>query len=393
MPKAPTAIPRQTWRPLVVCPNAAMGARIRAALAEQGLEDAAFMADYPGPGVIPGAAAQHGSNICFLDIASNPDQSLPLIPEVARAMPLVALNPHKDADLILYCVRLGACEFLSDPTPEEVRALLERLERSQETPETRKAASVFCVLPGKPGAGASTLATYLAIELRRGGMARVLLVDTDVVSGTVAFLLKLKPAFHLGDAIRDWNRMDEDLWARLATPCQGVDVLPAPEDPSTRLEIEPGEAVGLLSFWRKQYDAIVVDVGGVHAAGSEFAGFADAVILAASNDMVGINATRRARECLEKGGLEAARIKLVATRYSASAGLKREGLETALKTQLYALLPEDAETVQAALLDGKPPAVGSQLARGIQSLAGKLAGKAPAVRKRPSFFGLLNGRG
>ena len=369
-----------------------MALRVRAALAEQGLEDIACLPQYPGSGAIAGFAEQHGCNICFLDIATNPEQALMLIPEAARALQVVALNPRKDADLILYCLRLGACEFLSEPTADEFRALLERLGRALEPAESQKPCTVFCVLPGKAGAGASTLATYLALDMRRSGVSKVLLVDTDAVTSSVAFLLKLKAAFHLGDAVRDWNRMDVDLWARMAVPFHGVDVLPSPEDPSTRLEMPPRTAAGLLSFWRRHYEAILLDVGGVQAPGAEFAAMADEVLLVTTNELAALHATRRSRECLEKGSVDLTRLKLVVTRYSSSNGLNREGLEAALKAQAYALLPDDGDAVQAALLDGKPLAPGSALGRGIHTLAERLQGKGQAVRKRSSFFGLLPSR-
>ena len=160
MSRPPTSDLRNGWKPLLVCPNSQMALRVRAALAEQGLEDVACLPQFPGSGAIAGFAEQHGCNICFLDIATNPELALMLIPEAARALQVVALNPRKDADLILYCLRLGACEFLSEPTAEEFRALLERLGRALEPAQSQKPCTVFCVMPGKAGAGASTLATY-----------------------------------------------------------------------------------------------------------------------------------------------------------------------------------------------------------------------------------------
>jgi pilus assembly protein CpaE len=383
---------RPAWKPLVICPNQAMAARVRSALAEQGLEDVSFLPQYPAAGIIAGFAAQHGSNICFLDIASDPERALLLIPEAARSLQVVALNPRKDADIILYCLRLGACEFLSEPTGEEIRNLLDRLGRNLEPAAAAKPCLACCVMPGKPGSGASTLATCLAVELKRCGASKVLLVDADAAAATVSFLLKLKPAFHLGDAVRDWNRMDEDLWVRLAAHSHGVDVLPAPDDPGIRVEIQPRAAMELLAFWRQHYEAIVVDVAATHAPGEEFAALADEVLLATSNDLAALHATRRAREWLEKNSVDSTRLKLLVTRYTPSAGLKRDEVESALKAQPYAVLPHDWDAVQSALLDGRPVAPGSPFGRAVHSLAEKLLGKQPAAGKRSSFFGLLSAR-
>jgi len=381
------------WKPLLICPNAPLALRVRATLNELGLEDIHYLSQYPRTGAIAGVVAQHGSNVCFLELASHAEQALGLIPEAAATLPVVVLNPQKDADLILRCLRLGACEFLSDPSLEQVRDVLERLERQHSPAEPQRNSVAYCVIPGKPGSGASTIATYLAIEMKRAGVSKVLLVDTDPVSGSIAFLLKLKPAFHLGDAIRDWSRMELDLWARLALPCQGIDILPAPENPATRLEIDPRAAVGLLAFWRKHYDAILLDVPWAHAGGSEFAPLADSVLVVTTNELGALHATRRSLECLGGGMVDPARIKLVVNRYGLAFGLKREAVETALKMEPYALLRNDWDAVQTALLEGKPLPPGSPLAVGVRTLGERLLGKEKTIKKRAAFFGLLPARG
>src|SRR5262249_23978388 len=152
--------------------------------------------------------SRYGSNVCFLDVAADPEDALPLITEAAREVPVVAINPRNDADLILRCLRRGASEFLSDPSNEQVTGVLERLERLRAPVNQTRAGTVYAVIPGKAGCGASTLATYLAIEWKRSGLGRVLLVDTDFTTGSIAFLLKLKAGFHLGDAVRDCDRLD-----------------------------------------------------------------------------------------------------------------------------------------------------------------------------------------
>ncbi len=367
-----------------------MAGRIRSAFAEQGLDDGYFLAQYPPSGAMSGLHSQHGCNICFLDTMSDPDRAMLLIAEAARSLQVVALNPRKDADLILQCLRLGACEFLSDPSTEEVKRLLERLSRHLEPTESTNPSTVICVMPGKPGCGASTLATYLAIEMKRCGMRRVLLVDTDPISSSVSFLLKLKPAFHLGDAIRDWNRMDDDLWARLAVTCHGIDILPAPEDPTIRVEIQPRAALGLLSFWRKHYDAVLLDVAGAHSAGCEFAPIADHVLLVTSNELAALHAARRSMHCLEKNTVDAGRRRLVVTRYTPAIGLKREGIEAALKATPFAYLGNDWDAVQRALVDGRPVDADSNFGRSVRSLAERLMGTEKPGKKRAGLLGLLS---
>ena len=69
--------------------------------------------------------------------------------------------------------------------------------------------------------------------MRAGGEAKVLLVDADPLTASIGFMLKLKSEFHLGDVLRDWKRMDEDLWTRLTVAVCGMDVILAPESPTS----------------------------------------------------------------------------------------------------------------------------------------------------------------
>jgi len=119
------------WRPLVVCPQIEIAGQLRSALRELGIADARHVAEYPPAGTIVALAARHGCNICFLDVASDEELALRLVSEAAAAMPVVALNLRDDADLILRCLRRGACEFLSHPVAEPVRTLFERLVRGR----------------------------------------------------------------------------------------------------------------------------------------------------------------------------------------------------------------------------------------------------------------------
>jgi len=377
---------------LVVCPDAPLAIRLRTALQEHGFEDVSMVTQYPPAGVIASVVQRDSSQICFLDVASDSPEALRLIPEAAAVVPVVALNPHNDADLILRCLRHGACEFLADATPEQVASVLERLARLRAPAAPPKSGLVYSVLPGKSGCGASTLAAYLAFELKRTA-GRVLLVDLDCTAASIAFLLKLKADFHLDDVVRDWNRLDEDLWGRMAVPCRDIDVVIAPENPTTGVEVGAQAARGLLAFWRQHYDAVVLDLPGARQTGFEFAALSDEVLLVTTNELAALHATRRTMECLEKASADRTRWKLVVTRYTPSTGLLRDDVQTALRLEPYALLSNDYEAVQAAVTKGEPIASGSYFARSLRALAERLAGKEKTAKKRSSWFGLFPVRG
>jgi pilus assembly protein CpaE len=388
---APVAAPstQHIWKPLVVCPQRDLSSRLSMAFTELGMAAAATLPEYPRLGSLAGLAGQGGCNVFFLDVASNVEHAMLLIAEAAMAMPVVALSPRKDADLILRCLHRGAGEFVADPTAQQLRLALDRLGRSRGPAASPKPSSVYCTVPGKPGCGASTLAVHLAIELKRAGASRVLLVDTDVLGGTIAFLLKAKADFHLGDAVRDRQRMDADLWARLTVYCHGVDVLLAPDSPAASVAIDRAAAADLMHFWQAQYEAIVVDTAGAQPDAVEFIRLADQVLLVATNELVALHATRRSVEYLEKNAIDRRRLRLVVNRYSPATGLKRDEVQSALKLEPYVLLANEYEVVQQAVLEGKPVGPGTRFERGLRALTARLTGnEAPAIKK-PAWLGLL----
>jgi len=368
----------EPWKPLAIAPQAEIARRMSEILNELAI-DAAVRPEYPRMGAGAALARESAANICFLDVASNSEHSQMLIGEIAPVIPVVALHHRNDADLILRCLRRGACEYLADPSADAVRAVFERLSRARAT-SARTMGAIYCVVPGKPGCGASSLATQLAIHLHSGS-AKVLLVDGDPMNGSVAFQLKIKSEFHLGDAIRDWKRMDDDLWGRLVVDACGIDILTAPESPATRIEIGSALAGELCGWWRDRYAVTVLDLPDVRvAADAGFAGLADTILLVTTNELAALQSTRRALAYLDHAGVDRSRVRLVLNRYTPATGLKREDVQKALGVETFATLSNDYEVMQCALLEGKPAPANSRFGASVATLGAQLVNK-PTVNK------------
>src|SRR5674476_1607478 len=141
------------WKPLVVCPQPDFQRRLHAVLTELAVEQPCTLTEYPRSGTIAALVARHACNICFLDAATDSEDAQLLISELAPVVPVVALHPRNDADLILRCLRRGACEFVADPTADAVRGVFERLARTHLDAAHPAQGAVYCVVPGKPGCG------------------------------------------------------------------------------------------------------------------------------------------------------------------------------------------------------------------------------------------------
>lgn len=375
------------WKPLLLCPTADTARRLRAAFAEAGVATPALISEYPRAGAAAALAVERGCNLCLVDLAADEDQALHTIGDASSAIPVVAVTMRQDADIMLRALRRGARDFLSEISASQVRELLDRLDRGRSS-EPAQQGKLYCVVPGKPGCGASTLAVHLAAEEHAAGR-KVLLVDADPLAGAIAFLLKLKSEYHLGDVLRDWKRMDEDLWSRLVTSWRGVDVVLAPDDPAIRCPVVPELATELAAFWRKRYDVTILDTPDARAAvDSGFAAGADEVLLVATNELAALHASRRGLDLLTQTATARSGMRLILNRYQPSTGLKRDDVRAALQVEPFATLSNDYELLQTALLEGRPAPAGSRFAAGVRALAGALRGAVPAAGKT-SWLGRL----
>jgi pilus assembly protein CpaE len=121
---------------------------------------------------------------------------------------------------------------------------------------------VFAVFAAKGGCGKTTVATNLAVALRRWGNDRVCLLDLDLEAGDIASVLNLDPKRTLAQlaGTRSIGRLLDagDLVTR--SPATGLDCILAPEAPGEAERIRPARIGGLLRGLVTRYDAIVIDL-------------------------------------------------------------------------------------------------------------------------------------
>ncbi len=194
-----------------------------------------------------------------------------MIPDLLRIdakLPIIVVLSSNDPELVLRCLRQGASDFLIQPfTSEQVEAALQKIARTAAHPPSNSG-KVYCIMPAKGGCGASTIASNLAYQMKRGDK-RILLADLDPLAGTLSFLLKIKSNFSFLDVLARSHDIDADLWKAVVTTRQGIDVLLSPEvmtegmselkDASSIIEyarahLRPGGARYGRSVWRLELE-------------------------------------------------------------------------------------------------------------------------------------------
>ncbi|MFB3828870.1 MAG: CpaE family protein [Bryobacteraceae bacterium] len=377
------------WRPLIICADSGLAQGLAGAMRELCLEEAARFSSYPSRAVATQMVTDKKCDVCLLDVATSPEIAMPLVAGMAEVVPVVAMHTAHDPEAILRCLRRGAGEFLFEPlTAEQLSTVLERLAKLRGPRKKRRLGTCYCVVPGKPGSGATTMAAHLAAEVARRGSGRVLLADLDLFSGSVGFQLKLKGEFTAADVFAQAHAMDAELWRRLAVPWRNLDVLLAPETP-LRQSPSPEAVAAVLTFWRENYDVMVLDSAGAHCdLALAAARLAENVLAAATDGLEALHATRRSLDWLERQGVERGRIRLVVRHVPG--GLGEGAVRAALGREIFFTAADDPAGAREALLEGGLAVPGSRLARSAAGLAACLAGVSPAPeRSRPSLAASL----
>ncbi len=387
------------WKALLICPNRSLSSELSPLLAQLlPSVPTAELPLYPNRAGLVEILSAQPSNVCFLDVTTDRERGMAVLTDllaIDAGIKVVALMGGSEPDLILRCLRQGATEFLIRPlTAEQFQPVLDRLAKFVPAANGKHdQAKVFCVMPAKGACGASTIACSLAFQLRRLGSKRVLLADLDPLTGTISFLLKLKSTYSFIDAVTRSNTLDADLWKGLITTSQGIDVLLSPDMPADGLA-ELSSATPILDYCRQAYEAVVLDCGSAYGEWSlSLARHCDELLLVTTNELPALQATQRVLSYLDRNRVGRAKTRLVVNRFSREVGLNKEMIETALRMDVFHLIPSDYESVQRALMEGRPIPPNTSFGKSLSNLADRLSGREPPEpqpRKASGLGGLFS---
>lgn len=381
------------WKALFICPNQKI-IRDLAPVLRRHLPALSSheITTHPTRNQLAEALSSGSPNLCLLEISEPIDAGLGLIPDLLRLdakLPIIVVLASNDPELVLRCLRQGASDFLIPPfTFDQVEAALQKVARLQPNLASN-AGKVYCVMPAKGGCGASTIASNLAYQLKRGDK-RILLADLDPLAGTLSFLLKIKSNFSFMDALARSQDIDADLWKAIVTVRNGVDVLLSPEVMSEGMS-ELRDASSIIEYARGTYDLAVLDSGGVYGDWNlSQAQLADEILLVTTNELTALQAVQRALSYLDANNIPRYKLRLVVNRYDRHTGLSKDVIGTALHIDIFHIMPSDYEAIQKSLMEGKPLGPATSFGKSVTGLVERLGGTSEAPKKNSSLSGLLS---
>jgi len=300
--------------------------------------------------------------VLLLELAAPIDDALGAASQFKLENPDTAILFTADAydqDLLLQAMRSGASDILKWPLDRgALGQALERVaalqHRKQGGVSQRKVLTVFS---NKGGSGVSTLATNLAVSLRRQTEREVALVDFDYQSGDVAFFLRIDPKRSLGDIVAATRVDSAIVQDTLTKHDSGVYVLPQPEQ-LDRVEGIGAEHVGtILDILAKTFDIVVVDAPHVfNEVSLEIFDRTSTIILLTELSVPSVRAARRSLDIFGKLNFLAVpdRVRLVVNRFSEQSALTTGQLEDTLGLPVFACIANDFTAVSEAINLGRP---------------------------------------
>jgi Flp pilus assembly CpaE family ATPase len=341
--------------------------------------------------------SQGGIDIIVLDLGlpdSNGAETFHVVHSHVPNIPVVLLSAVSDESLAMELVRAGAEDYLVKETcrPEQlVRALVYGVLRRENAPQTSAAgqsATILGVLPVKGGVGATTFACTLAAEFRRQTQQETLLVDLDLHSNAVSFLLGLETKYSIADALANTHRLDRSVWDSIVG--HGPEELHVLTSAALygRRPAHLETLRHMLNRIRIYYSWIVLDLGRLDEISRALLDSLDHVLVVTSTSISSLYQTKQIIAALQTSAADANKFQLVAGALSSEKVPSESALQQLVPLALSAYLPPSAAEIADAATNKVLPAVHSRYREAVSSLARSLAGL-PRERTRGTLAQIL----
>jgi pilus assembly protein CpaE len=313
--------------------------------------------------VAAGRLAEIAPDLTLIGMDSDPVQAIELISSHCKANREAVILPasnNADSGLILKSIRAGAREFLTLPTEAgELLGIIGRLlsDRDDATVSTVRGPRIFTVTGAAGGVGSTTLAVNLATSMAAGDREETILLDFDLMFGSVDACLDIIPDNTLFNVVQSFDRLDPTLLKRSMTRhSSGLYVLPRPVALEDAAKIEPEKLKRLLGLLRAAFPCLVIDTSkGLQA--SDFVAFemADVILIVIVLDLTCLRNTSRLLNLFSQFEGMTDKVKLVVNRAgSIESEISVKKAEETLKLPISWQIPLAVKPFQNARIRGVP---------------------------------------
>jgi pilus assembly protein CpaE len=295
---------------------------------------------------------------------------------------VIALHASPEVEGVVTALRAGVFEFLYPPVQENLRKALDRAQRMVHRKPPGK---VFGFLSAKGGCGATTVACHAAAAMGRRGEpegTRALLIDLDLNTGMVRFLMRITPPYSVLDAANNLQRLDIGYWRALTSKdAPGLEVIAAPPELISKHNLSRDQVQHVLSFARCHYDWIVVDLGrGLGLLTMSVLDAIDELYLVTTPEVPALHLTRKIVDTLAASNFSTTKVHLIGNRVDGISAADPQELEAALGLPLHTRLPNEYLRLFQSYSECRLLTRGGGLAGEFETLAARMMGKTAPKR-------------
>ncbi|GIU79958.1 MAG: transcriptional regulator [Bryobacteraceae bacterium] len=390
-----------TLRGAVICPDPEVAARFDEAVAEiPAIQIIRELRRYPDALELMRMIRSSVPHVVFLslDDLAKALELLEVLKSQAPGIQVAALSRSLDPAALLEAMRAGIRECLAMPFDRgELAEAASRISSAvRDLPALLEVTEhVYAFLPSKQGVGTSTVAMNTAIALGRRKKGEVLLLDMDLSSGIIGFMLKLSNAHCIVDAAENAHSLDESIWDQIVCKKAGIDIVHTGRlNPDFRIDAQ--QIRYILDFARRNYKTVCVDISGnLEKYSIEVMHEAKTIFMVVTSEIPSLHLAREKLGFLQRLDL-ADRVKILLNRHHKKSLVSPSQIEGLLGVPIAFTFQNDYQGVHAALQDGRAVEPNSELGRQFQVLADSIlglkeedAGPAPQKKRVAEFFSIL----
>lgn len=344
---------------------------------------------------------QGGADVVAVNLDDDQNVGIGVVDKIVRLAPttgVLGVSKATDPASIISAMRAGCAQFVCWPIdPDDLRAAIQQIKATRMSAAHRS--KRVCVVGSSGGAGATTIACNLAMELSHLTELPTALVDLNIEFGDVACSFDVTPKYSIADVCREGTEPDRMMLgqAMQELPCR-VSVLARPESMADAHQVSPENVERTFRLLAEMFPQVVVDLPrGYSFLNAAALSHADKILIITQMGVPFVRNTLRIRDCLLGMNVDMDNIEMVLNRCQANfERLKQSDVEQHFGKPAYAIIPNDYKRVMTALDLGHPivaDAPNSPARLAIQQMARTILGLEDGVGAgKDGLFGKIFGR-
>ena len=298
-------------------------------------------------------------NVVFFHLDPDPDAVVEVIDQVATRYPelaLIAVSHQTGPNAILAPMRAGCDQYVCEPIdPSDLASAVSRVasKRLFRQPKSR----CLCLTGSSGGAGTTSIACNLALEIGHLTGRECALVDLDLQFGDVAMNFDCEPKYNIHDLAVAGADLDRSMISSTLTtlPCK-VALLSRPEMIEQQDLVTADTIHRVMDLLMSNYENTIIDVPRyVNACTTAALSHADHIFIVCQLLVPSIRNAKRYFDTLLRMGVPEERLQVIVNRGDGRSGrVAVKDIEETIKKPVFASIPNDFQFVARSIDFGRP---------------------------------------